>query len=45
MNKQTQKQVKQERPKNEPQRLRGVMSGLVDNPDFILYNILKARKG
>jgi hypothetical protein len=32
------------RGKNEPQQVGEIMAGLADNPEFILYNILKARK-
>jgi hypothetical protein len=32
------------RGKSEPQQVGKIMVGLADNPEFILYNILKARK-
>ena len=38
------KQTRQERPKNEPKLIRKVMQEVADNPDFILYNILKMKK-
>lgn len=44
MKKQTQKKVRQARPKNEPQQIGKIMDSLIDNPEFILYNILKAKK-
>ena len=32
------------RPKNKPQRVDKAMQSMVDDPEFILYNILKAMK-
>ena len=43
MNKQTQKQKKQAK-NSKPQQIGEIMKGLADNEEFILYNILKARK-
>lgn len=41
---QTQKQVRQAKS-SKPQQIRKVMKDLSNNPDFILYNFLKAMKG
>lgn len=43
MNRQTQKQKKQTKS-SRPQQIGQIMTGLADNPEFILYNILKAKK-
>lgn len=40
----TTRKKRQSRGKNEPKLIKGIIDGLADNPEFILYNILKAKK-